>query len=57
MAAETQTTTSRVELIDKWDFAKAAIDENFNTFIVHMLALDVTELSIYLSQTAQIAAL
>ncbi len=36
-------TTSRVELIDKKEFAKAAIDENSETFVVYMLALDVAE--------------
>ncbi len=56
-AAETLPTTSRVELIDKREFGKAAIDENSETFVVHMLALDITELSIHLLRAAQIAAL
>ncbi len=56
-AAEALLTTSRVELIDKKKFAKAAMDENSETFVVHMSALDVAESSIYLSRAAQIAAL
>ncbi len=56
-ATEALPTTSRVKLIDKRKFAKVAIDENFETFVVHMSALDVVELSIHPSKAAQIAAL
>ncbi len=56
-AAEALTTTSRVKLIDKREFAKAAMDKNSETFAVHMSVLDITELSIHPSQAAQIAAL
>ncbi len=50
-------TTSRMELIDKREFAKAAMDENSEAFVVHMSALDVAESSIYPSQAVQMAAL
>ncbi len=46
-AAEALPTTSRVKLIDKKEFAKAALNENSETFIVHVLALDVAEQSIH----------
>ncbi len=55
--AEALKTISQVELIDKKEFAKVAMDENSETFGVHMSALDVAESSIYLSRAAQIAAL
>ncbi len=50
-------TTSWVKLIDKREFAKAALDENLKIFIGHVSALDVVESSIDHSYTAQIAAL
>ncbi len=50
-------TTSRVELMDKREFAKAALDETSETFVVYILTLDVAEPLIHLSQAAQIAAL
>lgn len=31
--------TSRVELIDKKEFAKVALDENLETFVVYMAVL------------------
>ena len=33
--------TKRVELINKYEFAKAALNENSETFIVHIAALGV----------------
>ncbi len=50
-------TISWVELIDKREFAKATLDENSETFVVHISALDVAESSIHPSRAAQIAAL
>ncbi len=50
IAAEALPTTSRVELIDKREFAKVALDENLETFVVQVSALDVAELSIHPSQ-------
>ncbi len=50
-------TTSRVEHIDKREFAKVAMDKNSKTFVVHMSALDVAESLIYPFRTAQITAL
>ncbi len=55
--AEALPTTSRVELIDKREFAKAALNRNSETFVMHVSALDVAELLIHPSRTAQIAAL
>lgn len=40
-------TPSWVELIDKREFVKAAIDENSETFIMHVLTLNVIELAIH----------
>ncbi len=51
--AEALPTTSRVELIDKREFVKAALDKNSETFVVHVSALEATENSIYPSQAAQ----
>ena len=48
-------TTSWIKLIGKRKFAKAALDENSKTFIVHVSALKAT--TIHSSQKAQIAAL
>ncbi len=48
MAAKALPTISWMELIDKKKFAKVVMDENSKTFVIHMSALDVAELSIYL---------
>lgn len=32
--------TNKIELINKWEFAKAALDENFEIFVVHIAALE-----------------
>ena len=40
-AAEALLTNRRVEMIDKHDFDKAALDENFETFVVRIAALGV----------------
>ncbi len=57
MAVEVLSTTSRIEFIDKKEFAKAVIDKNSKTFVVHMSALNVIESLIYPFRTTQIAAL
>ncbi len=56
MAAEALPTTNRVELISKKKFAKTVLDENFETFVVHVAVLEAITL-IHPSRTAQIAAL
>lgn len=43
-----------MELINKKKFAKAALNKNFTTFIVHVAALKAPEMTIYPSQTAKI---
>ncbi len=48
-------TTSRVELINKREFAKVALDENSETFVVHVATLKA--MTIHPSQAAQIATL
>ncbi len=50
-------TTSWMELIDKRKVAKAAMDRNSETFVVHMSALDIVKLLIKLFRAAQIVAL
>ncbi len=45
--AEALLTISRVELISKREFAKAALDENSKTFVLHVLALKAKHWSIY----------
>ena len=41
-AAKIPSTIKQVELIDKKEFAKAAIDEEFKTFVVHITALEAS---------------
>ena len=51
-------TTQRVELIDKKKFAKVALDENINDFIVHVSSLSLkSKMTIYPAWKAQIASL
>ena len=56
ITAKALPTTNWVELIDKKEFAKAELDENSETFVVHVAMLEA-ETSIHLSRPAQIAAL
>ena len=35
----------KVELIDKYDFAKVVLNENSETFVVYVVALKVAELA------------
>ena len=54
-AAEALPTTSRVKLINKREFARAALDENSETFVVHVAALEVpTAMSIHPPRTSQV---
>ena len=51
-------TTKRVELINKKEFAKAALDENFETFVVHVAFLNLAPApGIHPDRAAQIASL
>ena len=45
-------TISWVELIDKREFIKVVLNENFETFVRHIAALEV-EMLIYISQATQ----
>ena len=38
---EALSTTNQIELINKKEFAKAALNENFETFVVHITTLEV----------------
>lgn len=56
--AKTLPTTNRIELINKREFAKTALDRNAEIFIIHVSALKTTKrLAIYPSQVAQITTL
>ncbi len=54
-ATEALSITSGVELIDKREFARAALDKNSEIFVVHISVLEAT--TVHLSRAAQIAAL
>ena len=56
-AAEALSTTRRVELIDKHEFAKAALDENSETFVMHVAALEALEPAVHPSWAPLLAAL
>ncbi len=54
-AADALPTTSRVELIDKREFAKAALDVNSETFMVHVATIELlTAMPIYPSRAPQV---
>ncbi len=54
-AAEALPTTSQFELINKREFAKAALDKNSETFVIYVITLDLlTAISIYLSRALQV---
>ena len=55
ITAKALPTTKRGELIDKKEFGKAALGENFGTFVVHVVALDLA-LRIYPDKEAQIVS-
>ena len=57
--AEALPTTKRVELIDKKEFVKAALDENSETFVMHIATLEapLSGMTIHPLREAQIAAL
>ena len=57
--AEALPTTKRVKLIDKKKFAKAALDEQSETFMVHIAALEapLAGMAIHSLRAAQISAL
>ncbi len=56
-AAEALPTARWVELIDKHEFAKAALDENSETFVVHVAALEVPEPVVHPFRALLLAAL
>ena len=46
-----------MEIIDKKEFAKAALDENVEAFVVHVTSLSLTSMPIHPAREAQIASL
>lgn len=52
IAIETISIAKKVELIDKYKFVKAALNRNFETFMVYIVALETTTVAmpIYLLQ-------
>ena len=55
--AEALPTTKRVEIIDRKEFAKAALDENVEAFVVHVTSLSLNSMPIHPAREAQIASL
>ena len=53
------TTTQKIELINKKEFAKAALDEEFKTFVIYIVALValLAKMTIYSSHIALISIL
>lgn len=52
--AEALSTTRKIEIINKKDFAKIALDNHFETFLVHIAALKALKMTIHLLQAALI---
>ena len=51
-------TTQRVELIYKEEFAKAGLDKNIETFVIHVSSLSIQlKMTIYIARKVQIASL
>lgn len=43
----------QIKLIDKYEFAKAALDENSENFVIHLVALEIlSEMTIQPSRVA-----
>ena len=56
-AAEAMPITKRVEIINKKKFARAALDENVEAFVVYMTSLGLNSMSIHPAREAQITSL
>ena len=57
-AAEVLPIINRVKLINKREFAKAALKKNFETFVMHVATLEMpTAMSIHSSRTLQVQRL
>ena len=50
-------TTKRVEIIDKKEFTKAALDKNIEALVIHVTSLSLNSMPIHQAQEAQIALL
>ena len=55
--AEALPTTKRVEIINRKEFAKAALDENVEAFVVHVTSLSLNSMAMHPAREAQIASL
>lgn len=47
-------TARQVELIDKYEFVKVALDENLETFVVYIVAVEVSGMTIHPSRAKQV---
>ena len=56
-AAETLPTFKVLEFIDKHEFVKAALDQNSETFVVHIAVLEALESDVQPCQAPLLAAL
>lgn len=54
-ATEVLAITGQIQLIDKHEFAKPALDKNLKTFVIYVVALK-TAMPIYSSRITQIAS-
>ena len=52
LIAEALPTTKRVELIDKKKFAKTALDENIEAFVMHVIFLSLNSMAIHPAKEA-----
>ena len=52
IAAKALPTTKQVELINKKEFAKVALDENVEAFVIYVTFLSLSSISIYLAKEA-----
>lgn len=52
IAAEALPITKQVEIIDKIEFAKAVLNENVETFVVYVISIDFSLMSIYPAKKA-----
>ena len=52
ITAEALTTIKWVEIIDRKEFAKAALDENVEAFLVHVTYLSLNLMAIHLARKA-----
>lgn len=58
MAEEALSTTNRVEFINKKEFAKATLNKNSETFVIHVVVLKIpSRMTIYPFRAVQVPTL